>query len=370
MLTSVLHNFDFETLVLAAHWSSPIPSISMFTAPQEGVGQRILIAYETVRYWGAPARPIKKDELEVWHLGQFVADAHTATGKYAAPFGFKKGEHPDFELFLSSDGSQRNTMEFAAFTLQARRAVEAKIGRVRERIYAQPSRFEHLAGCHAWLLDESGPEQKSLKSALRRPDLVAESLASMERPATPDPALFANGRPQQMPQNCFTQTVVQKSATLTCCEYLRLEQAKGDPVWRVPRVDPSFTIALSASEVLAELAAIIDGHDYAGVDVLTISAGGPDRFGAGFVEDETLLRFGLDKGGELKDLVRTPERKVVVHWWDDGKIERILPNREEISGSLPYHQRNFPYLSRDRRTSVLAATLPPGLITVERTDIS
>jgi hypothetical protein len=310
-------------------------------------GERsVTVPYGTPRYWALPSRKLTKDELEMWQLGQFCLDLYSSTGEWVTPFGAVKGEHPDFRLPQHRTDDEGVGVELAAFTVGPRRAIEPAIESVRAVVQAEPTRYEHLAGCHVWIMPKSGHPLQQLRS---QADAIAETLSKIARPVPTDSGPY----PGVFPEGSFVSEAVDADMSVTVYERFPHDQASDHPVLRSPLVDVEFTVEMTFEEARTELLRVIENHSYEGCDRLVITAGGPNQLGAGTTEDEAILNFLLANDPPTNEWIAPRHGSVVVHFWLDGRIVELFPTFAERAGGRPEHAR---------RTSVVSYRTPddPG----------
>lgn len=316
-----------------------IGGLSMRATTMDGhhAEQIVIAPYSTVRHWAVPSRRLTKDEVEIWHLGQLACDLGAGTGRAFAPFGARKSEHPDFLVLGDQGGLVTHELELVAYTPGLRREVEHAISPVRDAIQSAQARLGHLAGCHLRLVPDPLPDSvDAARVSFARPDELVEGIVALERPL-PQPS-FTDGFPEKFPEGVFVSKKLREGVRVVAYEHVPLPTALSDPTWQLPRVDPMFQLTASVDEIRADLAARIARHSYA--ETLVVVAGGPDPGGAGFMEDEALLRGALDRGDRL-DLVERSEQEVFIHWWSNGRVERFNPNPEVVVEAIPEHLRRI-----------------------------
>jgi hypothetical protein len=80
---------------------------------------------------------------------------------------------------------------------------------------------------------------------------------------------------------------------------------------------------------------LVDSHDRPGVDLLLVTAGGPDTNGNIFPVEEAVAHF---VASNALGLTRPPEhiKRVVLHSWATGRATMLHPNVRPLLGPL-YH---------------------------------
>jgi hypothetical protein len=312
----------------------------------------IATGYSQGRSWALPSGNLTKDELETWHLGQINADHFCGTGMRFVPGEWKKTERPDFLLNIP-EGEERLGVELSAFTVQERRAMEATARRLRKELEKQAARFAYLAGCRVMLGVETGHGPASVARINKEFANAERWLAVIEKLVRPSTlsllSQFEHGFPEKLPLGILTEAK-EGNIVASCQEHIAADIAKAYPQTSLPSLDMVFGVNMTVSELHAEMQSRISDHDYNGVDVLVLTAGAPDGTGMGYLEDELLLEFLLKNLSKMATFNIVHIKRVVAHYWSNGKLVQIFPHVQELVPPIADSCRNQTVVIWDAAT--------------------
>lgn len=95
----------------------------------------------------------------------------------------------------------------------------------------------------------------------------------------------------------------------------------------------AYTTLITADEAWHELQRLVDAHDRPGVDVLLVTAGGPDSAGNVFPAEEVLVSFLLEHPTGLAVAPKNI-KSVVLHSWGTGQAATLHPSVERLFGPV------------------------------------
>lgn len=337
-------------------WRESTPWVSLVGTRVDTGEPSVTVPYAEPRCWARPSRPLTRTEHELWQLGQFCQDFYVGTGEWLAAYGAIKGETPDFRLQRRPDGSSPLDVELTAFTPTQRRRDESVVRRLREAISAAPSDFAHLAGCHVslWI----SPETTLRQVVSRHQAAILDALRRAEHPPS---LLGQHGLPSG-----FTKLGAGSGWELAGYELVAKDQLEWENL-DLPLVTVSSALEMTIPEVARDLASTIRSHDYDGVDWLVVPIVAPDRNGIATFEDEILvhelLRQTEDVGLDVSDV----KCQVMLHFWSDGQIVQLTPERTQVCAGRPDHQRKLTAITYNRLGDMFCFPLAtPALKLIER----
>jgi hypothetical protein len=267
------------------------------------------------------------------YLRRFSTDCALAAGTHA--FGdVQPGPDPPDATVMTEAG--RLGVESTALAIQSRRMIHGLFTELRRRLQAaEPTAFAKLAGhvVYVWFQnpDAAGPpvlpHKRSDAAAL---DELVSALAAYK----PDPdALRTDGdvAPERMPELPLGDT----TAGAKFYAAPLLGGAPGSMLYTLAGFDIAlaYSTLITADEAWREIQRLVDEHDKQGVDVLLVSAGGPDSHGNVFPAEELLVNFVL---AHPIGLEHAPQhiKSIVLHSWGTGQATILHPSVEHAFGPL------------------------------------
>jgi hypothetical protein len=281
------------------------------------------VTFEWPIPWLRVTEPIKQFDQEWLYLRRFSSDQALATGEHAYSEVQPGADPPDATV---STAAGRLGAESTALTVGDRRTVHALFRQLRIQLLRQePALFQKLTGhlIYIWFSDE---DQKQLAKPPRRTELeVIGDLIQRLSEYEPEPeAMWVPGGeiPDQAPE-------------------LPLAEGEGAKFYAVPFVNsaPStmlfsiagfelglaYTTQLTYDDALAEVQRLISVHDKPGVDLLLITASGPDQNGLIYPAEEAIANF-LKR--HFDRLPKAPEhiKMIFLHNWMTGDAFELFPD--------------------------------------------
>lgn len=298
----------------------------------EASAPAIAITFEWPTNWLRSAQPMSKFEREWLYLRRYSGDQALATGTHAFADIQPGGDPPDTTVQIDAG---RMGVESTALTIEDRREVHGLFLQLRRRLQTnEAAAFSKLAGHLVYVWFESA-EQLSLAKPHKRSDISAldalvKALAEYE-PKSEQLWISSGQLPEKAPELPLADT------------------AAGARFYAVPLVaaTPSsmlftitgfelglaYTTFLTAEAAWRELQRLVDNHDQPGVDLLLVTAGGPDANGNVFPVEEAIADFVVTHpvglGSPPKHI-----QTVVLHSWATGRAMMLHPNVRALFGPL------------------------------------
>jgi hypothetical protein len=283
--------------------------------------------------WMRSREQASKFELEWLHLRRYSSDRALATGTHA--WGdIRPGDDPPDATVLTDAG--RMGVEATALTIESRRVVHDLFGQLRRGLQQQePAIFARLAAhvVYVWFRDTQAlgppvlPHRRSDLPALN--DLIA-ALSEYE-PAAEELRHDSGPAPQTMPELPVANT----SAGATFYSVPLLGAVPGSMLFTIAGFDIAlaYTTIMTAQEGWNELQRLVDGHDKPGVEVLLVTAGGPDRNGNIYPAEEGLANFVIEHPIGLSHAPKHI-KEVILHSWGTGRATHLHPVVAPLFGPL------------------------------------
>jgi hypothetical protein len=301
---------------------------------------------------------VAKRVTENLHLNRFITDL--AIGAGFAPFASiteGRSERPDF-ICETVQGQASINLDCTQLTLPTRRSANALFEHLRKALLDQPrTRFAKLRGCsiYAWFEGEDGKLSLPFREA---DDDSALKLASALSEYSPRPVLLSSS---EMPTTAPHLSIVETAG----CRFYAVAMADA-----VPTTDffakTGFELGLayksyhSRQTLLHELQRVVSKHDKPKINVLLVTAGGPDHAGFAHVSEHVLAQFLLEAKIQLAKTKHLSQ--VFIHLWHTGAIIQVVPDYRVICGdlypagiSVPSHQM----ANSDTATAAATQTSPP-----------
>jgi hypothetical protein len=288
--------------------------------------------------WLRTVEPLPKFDHELLLLRRFSSDQAIVTGRHA--YGhLKPGADPPDATAITDAGTIG--VESTALTAGDRRRAHGLFTALRRRVQEQePAAFTKLSGhtVYVWFdTDEAPvglPHRRSDEDAIRE---LVQALADYE-PKTEE--LRHDGQPPEtLPDLALHET--DAGAKFYAA-----------PIFNAVPNTMLFTLAgfelglgytsyVTPRKAWEEIQRLVDSHDKPGVDLLVITAGGPDLRGMIFPAEGVLATFIL---ANPIGLTRAPNHigRVLLHWWGTGEAAVLHPTVEQLfpgpyEGLTPSH---------------------------------
>lgn len=301
-----------------------------------------MVAYEWPLKWLPPSGG-DKFEREALFIRRFSLDQGLTGSKHAFE-DVQRGEDPP-DATVATNGV-RIGVESTALTVGDMRGVQGLFVLLRRRLEdTEPTRFWRLAGRIVYIWFESEASQGKLGRPHKRTDEAAldelvDALAN-HQPKTRDQlqaAALAGTMPEpvETPNGArFYAVPVENAVPSTTLFY----QAGFE-------IGLAYTSFITAQSAWNELQRLTDKHDQDGVDLLLVTAGGPDVDGNMFPSEERVADFLIDHPIGLS---RKPDhiKTIFLHKWGDGRAVQLYPDVVPLFGPLfqpmvPAHHPGMP----------------------------
>ncbi len=300
-----------------------------------GAGAPLLaVASEWPLIWVRTAAPLSKFERELIYLRRYSSDQAIATRGNHAWGDVQPGDDPPDATVLTDAG--RMGVESTSLTVEGRRGVHGLFAQLRRGLQeAEPAEFAKLAGhvVYVWFQepDVAGPPVMPRKrSDIPAIDALIQALAEYE-PETQQLLHEPEPPPQIMPELPLSDT----TAGARFYAVPLLGGAPGSMLFTLAGFDIAlaYTTLLTAEEAWSEVQRLVDSHDKPGVDLLLVTAGGPDANGNVFPAEEAVANFIVEHPIELS---HQPEhiQRVILHSWGTGRATALYPDMQLIFGPL------------------------------------
>ncbi len=290
------------------------------------------IATEWPQIWLRTKEQLTKFEREYVYVRRFSADCALATGTHA--FGdVQPGPDPPDATVMTDAG--RVGVESTALAIQSRRMIHGLFTDLRRRLQAAESTaFAKLAGhvVYVWFQNPDAPGPPMLphkRSDVSALDELVSALAAYK--PNPDALRTSSAAAERMPELPLADT----TAGAKFYAAPLLGGAPGSMLYTLAGFDIAlaYTTLITADEAWREIQRLVDEHDKQGVDVLLVTAGGPDSHGNVFPAEELLVNFVL---AHPIGLAHAPQhiKSIVLHSWGTGQATSLHPSVEHAFGPL------------------------------------
>ena len=321
----------------ALPWMSPSYTAVLGATTSNPPEPAVTITFEWPIPWLRTLTPIEKTDREILYVRRFSADQALVTGVHAFS-NVQPGPHPNLapDTTVTTDQGILG-VESTSLTVEKRRGAYKLFQLLRRRILEQdPTAFANLVGhvIYVWFED---PNKPGMLLPFRKNDDAAviellQELASY-KPKTDQMWTSGGALPQQAPPLPLAST--QKGA-----RFYAMPLASSAPstmlfTFTGFEIGFAYTSIITAKEAWQELQRLVDDHDQPGVDILLITAGGPDQNGLVFPAEEGLARFILDNPLGLPTAPKNIKR-VLLHSWATGHAVGLYPKLTSLFGPL-YH---------------------------------
>jgi hypothetical protein len=294
----------------------------------------LALAAEWPLIWVRTTTPFSKFEREWLYIRRYSSDRALATRGSHAFADVQPGGDPPDATALTDSG--RIGVESTSLTIQARRGVHDLFVQLRRRLQeAEPAAFAKLAGhvVYVWFQESDAPgppvepHKRSDAPAL---DALVQALADYE-PETEQLKRQPGPPPATMPELPLSDT----PAGARFYAVPLLGGAPGSMLFTLAGFDIAlvYTTLLTAEDAWSEVQRLVDSHDKPGVDLLLLTAGGPDANGNVFPAEEALSSFVVEYPIGLS---RPPKhiKAVILHSWGTGRATGLYPDIQPLFGPL------------------------------------
>jgi hypothetical protein len=316
---------------LVLPWAAPAYQGFIGTTLASEAEPALLLAGEWPLSWMRSRDAVPKFDLEWLHLRRLSSDHALATGAHAFA-DVQPGADPPDATVLTGDG--RIGVEATALTIEGRREVHNLFLKLRQRLQAsEPAAFVRLIGrlVYVWFDSPDAPVGKPFKrtdeAAL---DGLVEALAKYE-PRDEQVSSESVDLPESLPS--LPLEVTAEGANFYAVPLANA--VPGSMLFTLAGFEIAlvYTTMLTASGAWAEVQRLVDKHDKPGVELLVITAAGPDPSGTIYPLEEALAQFLIDHPLGLRP---EPEhiKRVVLHRWMTGHAATLHPTVEPIFGPL------------------------------------
>jgi hypothetical protein len=338
--TVVSENMTITGMIAAMlPWNAPAFLGMVGTTAADGE-PALTVTMEWPMIWLRTTEPLPKFNREWLFMRRFSSDQALATGIHAFA-QVQPGSDPPDATVQTDDGALG--VESTALTVEGRRGVHNLFLQLRRRLQeAEPVAFAKLAGhmVYVWF-EESDvpalgrPHKRSDTAAL---DALVKALAEYQ-PKTDGLWHPAGPFPEQGPELPLADT----SAGAKFYAVPVTNAAPSTMLFSVAgfELGLAYTTHVTAKSAWAELQRLVDSHDKPGVDLLLVTAGGPDARGNVFPAEEAIANFVID---HPLGFSRAPNHigRVILHSWSTGKGTLLYPAVEPLfeppyGGMTPLH---------------------------------
>ena len=294
----------------------------------------LAVTFEWPMNWLRTTTPLPKFDREWLFVRRYSCDQALAMGRHAFADVQPGGDPPDVTA-LTDAGSIG--VESTALTIEGRREAHGLFIEVRRRLQAsEPAAFAKLVGhlVYIWFEDPGAPgitlpHRRSDDTAL---DALVAALAEYE-PQTQQLWIPSGPLLQRAPELPLAET----SAGAKFYAVPLVSAAPSSMLFSLAgfELGLAFTSFFTADEAWGEIRRLISEHDQPGVDLLLMTAGGPDAHGNVFPVEEAVMEFVATHPGGFDS---PPEhvKTVVLHSWATARAFQIFPEVRPLFGPL-YH---------------------------------
>jgi hypothetical protein len=314
-------------------WFSPAYSGVVGTSQTAPPEPALAVTFEWPISWLRTAEEIPKFDREWLYVRRFSADQTLTTGQHAFS-NVRPGGNPPDTLVTTDQGDLG--IESTSLTLQDRRGAHSLFMLLRRRILEQePAAFSRLSGNLIYVWFEE-PGKAELAQPFKRADTVAVADLMQELSTyQPDPAQMwipHNQLPQQAPPPPPI-TATSAGARFYCVPLMM--SAPSSMLFTIAgfELGLAYTSFITATKAWNEVQRLINAHDQPGVDILLITAGGPDQHGNIFPAEEAAAAFIADHPLTV-DKVPQHIKNVWLHSWATGRAIELWPNFHVLFGPL------------------------------------
>jgi hypothetical protein len=298
----------------------------------EASAPAVAITFEWPTNWLRTVQPLGKFEREWIYLRRYSGDQALATGTHAFA-DVQPGDDPPDATAQTDAG--RMGVESTALTIEDRREVHGLFLQLRRRLQAsEPAAFSKLAGhlVYVWFesaeqLEPGKPHKRSDTAAL---DALVNALAEYE-PQTEQLWIPSGQFPEKAPELPLADT--EAGAKLYAVPLVAAAPSSMLFTATGFELGLAYTTFLTADAVWHELQRLVDSHDQPGVDLLLVTAGGPDANGSVFPVEEAVADFVVT---HPRGLGSPPKhiKTVVLHSWATGRATALHPEVRVLFGPL------------------------------------
>jgi len=310
------------------------PSFAAMTVTTSGVSPEpaLAVAVEWPVSWMRIVEPESKFDIEWLRLQRFSSD-HALSGGTHAFTHVQPGSDPPDATVQTNTGQLG--VESTALTIESRRAVQGLFMQLRRRLReVESAAFVKLRGhlVYVWFQESSQvgldkPHKRSDATAL---DMLVQALADYE-PQGQQLWAPGSGPPKPMPELPLEDT----SAGATFYAVPLVNSVPSTMLFTVAgfEIALAYTTTFTAKDVWSEMQRLIDVHDQPGVDLLLVTAGGPDAWGNVFPSEEAVAEF---LATHPLGLNRAPShiKTVILHRWATGQATVLYPEVRPLFGPL------------------------------------
>lgn len=314
-------------MCLLTPWQAPAFASLVGTTAETSPKPALAVVHEWPLNWLRTIEPIPKFDRELLHLQRFSADHRLATGTHAFA-DLQAGSNPP-DAVAQTDAGQIG-VECTSLTLEGRRAVQGLFMELRRRVQADdPVVFAKMAGhvVYVWFDEIGKPHKRSDTAAL---DALVQALAQYE-PQTQQLWTTSESFPQQAPMLPVAET----SAGARFYAVPIVNSAPSSMLFASTgfEIGLAYTTLVTAEAAWAEVQRLVDDHDKPGVDLLLVTAGGPDANGDMFPGEEAVAEFLVKHPTALR---QAPNhiKKIILHSWGTGRATMLYPNFSPLFGPL------------------------------------
>jgi hypothetical protein len=292
----------------------------------------LVVGFETPSSWIRLSEPLDKPTLETILVRRYSLDQRLATGTHAFAAVQPGSDPPDV---IAQTDSGPLGVESTALAIESRREVHGLFLALRQRlIMTEPVALAKLAGYFVYVWFEA-PAPTALDKPHRRSDDAAiQALVEELKTYAPQHQQLWVPEGPLPPQAPPLPT----ATTPAGAKFYAVPFAGGVPgtmlfAFSGFEIGLAYTTLLTAQEAWDLVQKLVDDHDRPGVDVLLITAGGPNVHGNVFPAEETVGDFLVTYP---LGLIREPTHitTVVLHSWATGRATVLHPKVEPAFGPL------------------------------------
>jgi hypothetical protein len=292
----------------------------------------LAVTMEWPTVWIRTAEPFEQYHQEWLLIRRFSADQAIASGGTHAYGRVEPGANPPDATVATSSGTLG--LEATALTVEGRRTVHNLFLELRRRLQiSEPAAFSKLIGHVVYIWFERPgvvglglPHKRSDNTAL---DAIVEDLAKYEP--------VVDLAPQAPPDVGETLELgfSKASADATFSAVPMLQAVPSTVLFTIAgfEIGLAYTTIVTREKAQKELQRLVEKHDKAGVDLLLITAGGPDASGIVFPAEEAFASFLIDHEIGL-DTKPKHIKQVILHSWATGTATLLHPKFTNIFGPL------------------------------------